>query len=68
MRSATGFPEIAAVPGARDLSANFVALGRPEGQLLRYPAFRWVFPIFYLFGTGLFVGLFVYQLAAGGHP
>ena len=38
------------------------------GELLRYPAFRWVFPIFYFFGTALFVGLLVYQLAAGGHP
>ena len=52
---------------ARAQVDDFVALGRPEGQLLRYPAFRWVFPIFYLFGTGLFVGLLVYRLAAGGH-
>jgi hypothetical protein len=47
---------------------DFVALGRPEGPLLRYPAFRWVFPIFYSSGTVLFVGLLVYRLAAGGHP
>jgi hypothetical protein len=47
---------------------EFVALGRPEGELLRYPAFRWVFPIFYFFGTTLFVGLLVYRLAAGGPP
>jgi hypothetical protein len=47
---------------------EFVALGRPEGRLLRYPAFRWVFPIFYCFGTALFVGLLVYRLTAGGQP
>ena len=38
------------------------------GRLLRYPAFRWVFPIFYCFGTALFVALLVYRLASGGHP
>ena len=53
---------------ARAQLDEFVALGRPEGDLLRYPAFRWVFPIFYSFGTALFVGLLVYRLAAGGHP
>jgi len=47
---------------------EFVALGRPEGRLLRYPAFRWVFPIFYCFGTALFVALLAYRLASGGHP
>ena len=52
---------------ARAQVDEFVALGRPEGELLRYPAFRWVFPIFYAFGTALFVGLLVYRLAAGGH-
>jgi hypothetical protein len=44
----------------------FVALGRPEA--VRYPAFRWVFPIFYFSGTALFFGLLVYQLASGGQP
>ncbi len=53
---------------ARAQVDEFVALGRPEGKLLRYPSFRWVFPIFYFFGTALFVGLLVYQLAAGAHP
>ena len=38
------------------------------GPVARYPAFRWVFPIFYFSGTALFVGLLVYQLASGGHP
>ena len=47
---------------------EFVALGRPEGESMRYPAFRWVFPIFYFCGTTLFVGLLVYQLASGGQP
>jgi len=47
---------------------QWVALVRPEGELLRYPAFRWVFPIFYFFGATLFVGLLVYRLAAGGQP
>jgi len=51
---------------ARARVDEFVALGRPEGELLRYPAFRWVFPIFYLSGTVLFVGLLVYQLGSGG--
>ena len=53
---------------ARAQVDQFVALGRPEGELLRYPAFRWIFPVFYLFGTTLFVALFVYRLAAGGQP
>lgn len=44
----------------------FVALGRPEGKLLRYPAFRWVFPIFYGLGLLLFVGLFAYRFTGGG--
>jgi hypothetical protein len=47
---------------------EFVALGRPEGRLLRYPAFRWVFPIFYCFGIALFAALLVYRLASGGQP
>ena len=51
---------------ARAQVAEFVALGRPVGRLLRYPAFRWVFPIFYLFGTALFVGLLVYRVAVAG--
>ena len=51
---------------ARAQVDDFVALGRPEGQLLRYPAFRWVFPIFYSLGTALFVGLLVHRLAVGG--
>jgi hypothetical protein len=45
---------------------EFVALGRPRA--VRYPAFRWVFPIFYCAGTVLFVGLLAYQIATGGHP
>ena len=53
---------------ARAQVDQFVALGRPEGELLRYPAFRWIFPVFYLFGTTLFVALFVYRLAAEGQP
>ena len=53
---------------ARAQVDEFVALERPEGGLLRYPAFRWVFPIFYSFGTTLFVGLLVYRLAAAGRP
>jgi hypothetical protein len=47
---------------------EFVALGQPEGASMHYPAFRWVFPIFYFSGTVLFVGLLVYQLAFGGRP
>jgi hypothetical protein len=43
-----------------DLVAS--ALGRSGA--VRYPAFRWVFPIFYSFGTALFVGLLAYQLAS----
>jgi hypothetical protein len=53
---------------ARAQVDEFVALGRPEGESLRYPAFRWVFPIFYTFGTVLFVGLLAYRFAAGGYP
>ena len=51
---------------ARAQVDEFVALGRPEA--VRYPAFRWVFPIFYFSGTALFVGLLVYQLASGEQP
>lgn len=47
---------------------DLVALGSPKGSLLPYPAFRWVFPIFYSFGTLLFVGLLVYRIAVGGWP
>jgi hypothetical protein len=53
---------------ARAQAEEFVALLRAEGDLLRYPAFRWVFPILYSVGIALFVGLFVYRLAASGHP
>ena len=53
---------------ARARVDEFVALGRPEGELLRYPAFRWVFPIFYSLGIALFVGLLVYRLAGGVQP
>jgi hypothetical protein len=53
---------------ARAQVDEFVALGRPEGRLLHYPAFRWVFPIFYCFGNALFLALLAYRLATGGHP
>ncbi len=53
---------------ARAQVDEFVAVGRPEGRLLRYPAFRWVFPVFYFIGIVVFVGLLVYRLAGGGPP
>jgi hypothetical protein len=53
---------------ARAQVDDVVALGQPQGRLLHYPAFRWVFPIFYLSGTALFVGLLLYRLAAGELP
>ncbi len=44
---------------------GFVALGQSEGDLSRYPKFRWIFPVFYSMTTTGFVTLFAYQLLAG---
>jgi hypothetical protein len=44
---------------------GFVALGKLEGHLSRYPKFRWIFPVFYSMATTGFVALFVYHLVAG---
>jgi hypothetical protein len=41
---------------------EFVALEQSEGDLARYPKFRWIFPVFYSLTTAGFVFLFVYRL------
>ena len=44
---------------------EFVALGRSEGDLSRYPKFRWIFPVFFSLASGGFVSLLVYRLLIG---
>ena len=48
---------------ARAQVDDFMALGRLEGRLSRYPAFRWIFPVLYALSMVLFFALFVYRLA-----
>ncbi|HXJ32824.1 MAG TPA: hypothetical protein VMS22_02205 [Candidatus Eisenbacteria bacterium] len=36
---------------------HLMALELPEGELSRYPKFRWMFPVFYALAILLFVGL-----------
>lgn len=43
--------------------SEFVALEQSEGDLARYPKFRWMFPIFYAMMIAGWLGLFVYLLA-----
>jgi hypothetical protein len=44
---------------------QYVALERSEGDLGRYPRFRWMFPVFYSLTTIGYVGLFVHRLTVG---
>lgn len=44
---------------------DFVALGKSEGALSRYPKFRWIFPIFYSIATIAFTGLLIHLIATG---
>jgi hypothetical protein len=44
---------------------EFIALERSEGELARYPQFRWIFPVFYSIALIGFVALLVYRLAIG---
>jgi hypothetical protein len=44
---------------------EFVALEQSEGDLARYPKFRWIFPVFYATTTAGWVGLLVYRLVVG---
>lgn len=46
-------------------AVQFVALGDSEGDLARYPKFRWVFPIFYAIAIFAFVALLSYRLVTG---
>ena len=46
-------------------AVEFVALEQSEGDLARYPKFRWIFPLFYTMTTAGWVGLLVYRLAVG---
>ena len=43
--------------------AHFVALGKSEGELARYPKFRFLFPAFYSMTMVGFVALLLYRLA-----
>ncbi len=47
---------------------SFVALGRSEGPLKRYPKFRWIFPVFYGLATGAFLILLISRLLQHGIP
>jgi hypothetical protein len=44
---------------------EFIALERSEGELARYPQFRWIFPAFYSISLIGFVALLVYRLVVG---
>jgi hypothetical protein len=44
---------------------EYVALGRSEGALARYPKFRWIFPIFYSIATAAFTALLIHRIATG---
>ena len=44
---------------------ELVALGQSEGELSRYPQFRWIFPAFFSMATIGFVTLLIYRLAVG---
>jgi hypothetical protein len=44
---------------------EFVALGQLEGKLSHYPRFRWMFPIFYIMTTAVFLALIAFRLIAG---
>ena len=50
---------------ARTNEREFVALGQSEGDLSRYPKFRWLFPVFFSMASAGFVALLVYRLVAG---
>ena len=54
------------VMAARANVKEFIALERSEGQLARYPQFRWIFPAFYSISLFGFVALLVYRLVVGG--
>ena len=41
---------------------EFIALERSEGELARFPKFRWIFPAFYSISLFGFVALLVYRL------
>ena len=43
----------------------YVALGRSEGALSRFPKFRWIFPLFYGMASGAFLFLLAYRLRRG---
>jgi lysylphosphatidylglycerol synthetase-like protein (DUF2156 family) len=55
------FGEIAEAAGL----VNFVALGKSEGALSRYPKFRWIFPIFYSIATSAFTALLIDRVVTG---
>ena len=50
---------------AQTTEREFVALGRSEGHLSRYPKFRWIFPVFFSIASAGFVALLVYRLVVG---
>ncbi len=46
---------------------QFLALGQSKG-MMRYPKFRWIFPIFYSMAIVGFVSLFLYHLLHFSYP
>lgn len=47
---------------------SFMAMGVTRNARMRFPKFRWVFPMFYAFTTLTFTALLVYNLFAGRLP
>lgn len=43
----------------------YVALGRSEGDLSRFPKFRWIFPLFYGMASGAFLILLILRVVRG---
>lgn len=47
---------------------SFMAMGVTNKERMRYPKFRWMFPVFYSFTTTAFTALLLYNLVAGRLP
>lgn len=50
---------------AQSQAREYVALGQSDGELTRYPKFRWIFPVFYSMATVGYAALLVYRLMTG---
>lgn len=47
---------------------SFMAMGVTRNARMRYPKFRWVFPMFYAFTTLTFSGMLIYIVFVGRLP